>query len=211
MPKVSEQHREARRDQIVDAALRCFAQKGFHRTSMSDIIAEAGMSAGAIYLHFEGKQQIALAVAQRILGNRMIEFGDRLRKDGELPPPSAMLRLMMTGLTSEVRDPRLLVQLWGEAVTDAGVATRIGPIFVEVRNVMAPYLTRWGVERRGMTADAAASWADDLVPTFLGLGQGFILQSTLLPGFDADHYFAGVARLLDGPGSDGPGSDGAGS
>jgi AcrR family transcriptional regulator len=200
MPKVSEKHREARRDQIVDAALRCFAQKGFHRTSMADIIAEAGLSAGAIYLHFEGKQQIALAVAQRILGNRMTELGERMRQDGELPTPSAMLRLMMSGLTSEIRDPRLLVQLWGEAVTDPDVSSMVGPIFLEVRGVMAPYLTRWAVERRGMHAGDAAEWADELVPVFLGLGQGYIMQSTLLPGFDADHYFAGVARLLDGEG-----------
>jgi TetR/AcrR family transcriptional regulator, transcriptional repressor of aconitase len=199
MPKVSEQHRVARRDRIVDAALRCFAQKGFHRTSMADIIAEAGMSAGAIYLHFDGKQQIALAVAERILGNRMTEVGNRLSLGGDLPPPSSMLRLMMTGLTSEVRDPRLLVQLWGEAVTDPEVSLMIGPIFAEVRKIMGPYLTRWAVDRHGMTPDAAAAWADDLVPVFLGLGQGFILQSTLLPGFDADHYFAGVSRLLDGP------------
>ena len=138
MPKVSEQHREARRDQIVDAALLCFANKGFHRTSMADIIAESGLSAGAIYLHFDGKQQIALAVAQRILGNRMLEFSERLAEDRELPPPSSMLRLMMTGLTSEVRDPRLLVQLWGEAVTDPEVSLMIGPIFAEVRTVMSP-------------------------------------------------------------------------
>lgn len=198
MPKVSEKHREARRDQIVDAALRCFANKGFHRTSMADIISEARLSAGAIYLQFEGKQQIALAVAKRILGNRMAELGDRLSDGGELPTPSSMLRLMMTGLTSEVRDPRLLVQLWGEAVTDPDVSQMLGPIFSEVRKVMMPYLTRWGTERRSMTPDAAAAWADDLVSIFLGLGQGYILQSTLLPGFDADHYFAGVARLLDG-------------
>jgi AcrR family transcriptional regulator len=204
MPKVSEQHREARRDQIVDAALLCFAGKGFHRTSMADIISRSGLSAGAIYLHFDGKQQIALAVAQRILGNRMIEFGARLREDGELPAPSSMLRLMMTGLTSEVRDPRLLVQLWGEAVTDPEVSQMLGPIFAEVQRVMGPYLARWGTERRGLTQDAAAAWAGDLIPVFLGLGQGYILQSTLLPGFDADRYFAGVARLLDGP-ADGTG------
>jgi AcrR family transcriptional regulator len=199
MPKVSEQHREARRDQIVDAALLCFASKGFHRTSMADIIAGSGLSAGAIYLHFDGKQQIALAVAQRILGNRMVEFAERLRDGDGLPPPSSMLRLMMTGLTSEVRDPRLLVQLWGEAVTDPEVSLMIGPIFAEVRKVMSPYLARWATEHRGLAPDAAAAWADDLVPVFLGLGQGFILQSTLLPGFDADRYFAGVSRLLDGP------------
>ena len=197
MPKVSEQHREARRDQIVDAALRCFARKGFHRTSMADIIAESGLSAGALYHHFDGKQQIALAVAQRILGNRLIEFGDRLG-GGELPPPSSMLRLMMSGLSSEVRDIRLLVQLWGEAVTDREVSQMIGPLFAGVRIVMGPYLVRWARERRGMAPDAAERWAEDLIPVFLGLGQGFILQSAILPGFDADHYFAGVADLLDG-------------
>ena len=198
MPKVTEQHREARRDQIVDAALRCFGTRGFQRTSMADIIAESGMSAGAIYGHFDSKQQLSLAVAKRILGNRMTEFGDRVHQTGELPPPSAMLRLMMTGLTSEVRDIALLVQLWGEGVTDPELAGMIGPIFVEVRGVMAPYLTRWAIERRRLAPDAADAWARDIIPVFLGLGQGYIIQSALLPGFDVDGYFRGVASLLDG-------------
>ena len=197
MPKVSEQHREARRDQIVDAALRCFAVSGFQRTSMADIIAESGLSAGAIYGHFESKQQITLAVAQRILGNRMSEFGQRLHETGELPPPSAMLRLMMTGLAGEVGDVGILVQLWGEAVTVPDMSEMLGPIFAEVKGVMGPYLARWATEGRGMTRDAAAAWADDLILVFLGLGQGYIIQSALLPGFDADAYFRGVAALLD--------------
>ena len=148
MPKVSEEHRTARRDQIVDAALRSFATKGFHRSSMADIIAESGLSAGAIYGHFEGKQQLALAVARRILGNRMSEFVDRVAATGELPAPSAMLRMMMTGLTRDVRDPGVLVQLWGEAVTDPELTRMIGPVFAEVQGVMGPYLERWARERR---------------------------------------------------------------
>ena len=197
MPKVSEQHREKRRDQIVDAALRCFSVKGFQRTSMADIIAESGLSAGAIYGHFAGKQQLALAVAQRILGNRMLEFGDRLHADGELPPPSAMLRLMMSGLTGEIHDIGVLVQLWGEGVTDPEMSHMIGPIFGEVSGVMGPYLQRWAAERRGLAPDAADAWARDIIPVFLGLGQGYIIQSALLPDFDPDRYFRGVAALLD--------------
>jgi AcrR family transcriptional regulator len=197
MPKVSDEHRSARRDQIVDAALRSFAAKGFHRSSMADIIAESGLSAGAIYGHFEGKQQLALAVAQRILGNRMSEFGDRIAATGELPAPSAMLRMMMTGLTRDVRDPGVLVQLWGEAVTDPELSRMIGPVFAEVQGVMGPYLERWARERRGLGAEAAA-WATEMVPVFLGLGQGYIIQSALLPEFDAEAYFHGVRALLDG-------------
>jgi len=48
MPKVTDAHRESRRRQILDASIECFAREGFHRTSMAQIIAEAGVSAGTI-------------------------------------------------------------------------------------------------------------------------------------------------------------------
>ena len=43
MPKVSQQHRDARREQIMAAARRCFLRDGFHATSMQDLFAEAGL------------------------------------------------------------------------------------------------------------------------------------------------------------------------
>jgi AcrR family transcriptional regulator len=58
MPKVTEEHRQARRDQILKAALECFAKKGFHKTSMKDIFDKAGLSAGAVYLQFSCKEDI---------------------------------------------------------------------------------------------------------------------------------------------------------
>ena len=41
MPKVAKEHGEARRRQIIDAAYRCFARKGFHQTTMRDIYEQA--------------------------------------------------------------------------------------------------------------------------------------------------------------------------
>ena len=58
MPKVTEEHRQARREQILEAALNCFIKNGFHRTTMKDICREAGLSAGAVYLHFSSKEDI---------------------------------------------------------------------------------------------------------------------------------------------------------
>ncbi|HEY9407971.1 MAG TPA: helix-turn-helix domain-containing protein, partial [Jiangellaceae bacterium] len=52
MPRVSEAHLAARRDQILQAAWTCFARDGFHATSMQDVFAEAGLSAGAVYRYF---------------------------------------------------------------------------------------------------------------------------------------------------------------
>jgi len=55
MPKVSDAHLAARRDQILAATARCFGRDGFHRTSMQDIVRESGISAGLVYRYFAGK------------------------------------------------------------------------------------------------------------------------------------------------------------
>lgn len=62
MPKRSEQHMAERRQQILDAALRCFSERGFHRTSIADICKAAGLSVGAVYTHFKNKRAITLAL-----------------------------------------------------------------------------------------------------------------------------------------------------
>ena len=54
-----------RRTQILDAALICFAKRGFHQASMHDISAEAGISVGLIYRYFENKDAVISAMADR--------------------------------------------------------------------------------------------------------------------------------------------------
>jgi TetR/AcrR family transcriptional repressor of uid operon len=54
-----------RRTQILDAAMVCFAKRGFHQTSMHDISAEAGISVGLIYRYFENKEAVISAMADR--------------------------------------------------------------------------------------------------------------------------------------------------
>ncbi|HKC49666.1 MAG TPA: helix-turn-helix domain-containing protein, partial [Myxococcota bacterium] len=57
----------ASRDAILDAALRCFAKRGYHETSVDDIAARARLSKGAIYWHFAGKRELFLALIDRAL------------------------------------------------------------------------------------------------------------------------------------------------
>jgi len=54
-----------RRAQILDAALVCFAKRGFHQASMHDISAQAGISVGLIYRYFENKDAVISAMADR--------------------------------------------------------------------------------------------------------------------------------------------------
>src|SRR5271156_6727715 len=63
LPKISEMRRESRRQQILQAALACFSENGFHQTGMADIVRRSGMSHGAVYVYFGSKDDIIEALA----------------------------------------------------------------------------------------------------------------------------------------------------
>lgn len=61
-PEQSQRIREARREQILDAALGIFAEKGLHDTKVSEIAARAGVSQGTVYWYFDSKKELFKAV-----------------------------------------------------------------------------------------------------------------------------------------------------
>ncbi|GAA2066474.1 hypothetical protein GCM10009801_12970 [Streptomyces albiaxialis] len=63
MPRITAERRAANRSRIVAAARRRFSRDGFDQTSMPDIAAEAGVSVGAPYRYFAGKEEIILEIA----------------------------------------------------------------------------------------------------------------------------------------------------
>ena len=65
MPKIAEQARAARREQIIAAGLACFARAGYHTTTMADVAAQAGVSKGTPYLYFASKEALFLALHEQ--------------------------------------------------------------------------------------------------------------------------------------------------
>jgi AcrR family transcriptional regulator len=62
------QRRAAQRpEEITDAALKVFAQRGLHNTTLDDVAKEAGISKGTIYLYFKNKEELFVATAQRVV------------------------------------------------------------------------------------------------------------------------------------------------
>ncbi|NOZ29176.1 MAG: TetR/AcrR family transcriptional regulator [Chloroflexi bacterium] len=74
---------ERRTAQILDAAARVFARKGFHRATTREIAAEAGVSEGTLYNYFENKQALLVAMLERLAE---IEALTRTLEAGEEPP-----------------------------------------------------------------------------------------------------------------------------
>ena len=79
-PKVSEEHQVQRRDQIVQAAIACFAKNGFHKTSMKDICHSADLSPGAVYSYFSSKEEI-IETVYKICGQENISIFEQTQKN----------------------------------------------------------------------------------------------------------------------------------
>lgn len=198
MPKISEERREERRTEIVEAAARCFRRTGFQRTSMADIIQESGLSAGAIYGYFSGKQEILEAVAGEVIGERMSDIG--IDDDGALAvrSPRELARLVISGFRGVDKVP-MLVQTWGEGVVDPEIRAIANRIVPRIRGMLQRSLVGWGRQHpERVPADEVDRWALRTASLVIGMAQGFAVQSTLFEQFDADEYIAAAVETLPG-------------
>lgn len=194
MPKVTDAYRSARRDEIIAAALRCFAAKGYQRTSMADIIEESGLSAGAIYGHFAGKKELFAAVAGRVLESRRSELEARRTGTGPLPP-GQIVATLVAGMRREPFSG-VLVQLWAEAAVDDEIRELVQGVFSRLRETVRAGLAEWAAAEPGRVEGDPELWASRLAPVVLGLGPGFMVQRAIIDDFDEDAYLSAMLEAL---------------
>lgn len=197
MPRVTDEHREARREQILQAALRGVAQQGFHKTTMADVIRESGLSAGAVYGYFKSKDEILKAIAQRSIGSLEGVF-DEMLADGAAPHPAdvleaALSRLLGFAVREDFDVTVVIVQAWGEAVRGGEIRDMVAPQIKEVRERFAEVMRRY---QDAGHLDPAAD-PDEMGRTMLGLIPGFIVQRLLLGGVTTESYASGLRALID--------------
>src|SRR3712207_6164045 len=157
MPRVSAEHLEGRRNQILDAARRCFAANGFHSTSMQDILAESGLSAGAVYRYFSGKEDIIAAIAERA----MAAIRSALDDDASDRTLSEMVARALAAI-----DERSAVEVYryfsGRKVTIAAFAERPMAAIRSALNDDASAPTLSGMVARALAAIDERSEVDDV-------------------------------------------------
>jgi AcrR family transcriptional regulator len=194
VPKVSEHYRESRRDQIIDAAITCFVRRGIRATTMAEIIAESGLSSGAIYGYFDSKQALALAVVQREGAGRAASVEEA--GNGAPSSPSDILRSVDDALLRRGVAPEIVIQMWGEATSDPDFSEVTAAAFEILMNTVRGPLVRWASVVRGLDSTRSKQWADTVAPVLLALTQGLVLQKTLIPDFDREHFLGAVDQLF---------------
>jgi AcrR family transcriptional regulator len=179
MPKVSDEHKAARRRQILDAAARCFARDGFHRTSMQDIVRESQISAGLVYRYFAGKDDMITAIVAEWHDQRQAALA-------EGPAAETYLDLLRAvGDPSARERMRLGVQIWAEAVRSPHIAVVARRTIDDPRAAAADLLRRAGEPH-----------PDGLARVLIAIYQGLQLQTAWDETVDNEEYVNAVQDLL---------------
>src|SRR5260370_6343272 len=123
MPRLTARTRDARRQQILAAAQRCFTRNGFQATTMADIFAAAGLSAGSVYSHFTGKDEIIAAIADDVI-DTITATARAALPGGQPPPPDQALE---AGLPppQQAHIAPLAGIIWAEAIRDPALRQRL--------------------------------------------------------------------------------------
>lgn len=161
--------RSVRVDQILDGALRLFARNGFHQTSMDELVAATGLSKGSLYWYFDSKDDIILAVLERVFDRELYHLEALLDQDSPVPDRLRALALLSA---EEMASFEGLLPVVFEFYSLAGRRE-------EVREVLGSYLGRYrdrlsqliaqGQERRELRPGPGTAIATVIISLFEGL------------------------------------------
>ena len=193
MPKVSQEHLERRRQQILDAAASCFARQGFHATSMQDIFAAAGLSAGAVYRYFPTKTELIRAIAAEALANALPALDSAI---SDCATPS--IPDVVAAIVTQLRDGRLarlrpvILPVWAEAVRDEELAELARSTLGELLTNIASLLERLVAEGR-IASGTDPTAAGRLIMALL---QGYVIQFAVLGDVSPQQVREAAAALF---------------
>jgi AcrR family transcriptional regulator len=153
---------DARREQLLDAALSCFVERGYHGTHVAHVIARAGVARGTFYLYFDSKHEVFSALVDRMLAIFLAVRPAEPDPDVRTAKDAAeLLRRSYTAVLSTFREHRRLCRLlFEEAVgADKGFEERLAKHFrvwhEKVRSTLDDFVRR-RVARRDLDTDVTA-------------------------------------------------------
>jgi len=144
MPKVVPRYKEQARERIVDAALRVFAEKGYHEATMEDVADRLGVSEGTIYLYFKSKRDLFKAISD--LGEHDVAevLSSAMRSDD---PVKSFFDLATDVYEQYEPLSGLIVELLAEASRDASLRKMVRDNFDEDRETIHKFLMQ--LKKRG--------------------------------------------------------------
>lgn len=174
---------QQRADRILDAAARLFARYGYDKTTVDEIAREAGVSKGAIYLHWPGKEALAEALLYREVRRVVEDFLQRLEADPESGTIGSIYR---HGLLATFANPFVRAVLTSDNQVLGDYLRRLGPDYYQMRfeaaRALVERLQAAGLVRSDLRPEAIAYL---LTMVSLGLASaGTLIPAAIAPAPD---------------------------
>lgn len=194
-PNVPDSYLKARQEQIINAAVKCFSQKGFHQTTMKDICETAGLSPGAVYNYFPSKEDIVSRCAELSLQRNEAIFASA--SDNKTIDAFKDLTDKIFSLTKqeEIRDALSFdLELWAESTRNPRVYNalhRNEEVIIALLVKMVEKGQKEGIFNQKVDA---TSFARVLFSILIG----FEVQLCANPDMDINSYIAVLHSLVEG-------------
>lgn len=194
VPRVSEAHLTARRQQILDAARACFLRNGFHQTSMQDVIREADLSVGAVYRYFPSKTELITALAEQVIDQIALVFDGLIAEEPPVPLTAAMERAVdiVTANTGPGGTLRMALQIWSEAMYDPALGEFVARVYARIRSILVKLAQR-AIEHGDLPHGTDP---ETIGAVLFALMPGYALQRILTGGPPPEAFKAGLRALL---------------
>jgi len=184
MPKISDERRAARREQILDAAWICFQREGLHATTMEDIIRVSGLSAGAVYGYFASKDDLILAAVTTSLSG-IRDLLEPILQTRPTPPPEKLLTdiaQLIAGFSArDGFDLRRIALLgWSETQRNERLRETMRVFYLGFRGQLENAVEDW--QSGGLIGQDAG--AAKVAKILLSLILGFVVQSAIIGDVD---------------------------
>jgi AcrR family transcriptional regulator len=195
MPKISDEKRAARRQQILNAAWACFQRNGLHATTMDDIIREAGLSAGAVYSYFRNKDDLIRAAVTTSLSGLGAVAAALLARD-RIPPPDRLVEELAQAIEDFTdRDgfdlKRIALLGWSEAQRNEELRGLMRTFYASFRDQLAAAVKSWQADA---VIEPAAS-PDDVARALLALIFGYVVEAAVVGGVGPASLRGGLIGL----------------
>jgi TetR/AcrR family transcriptional repressor of uid operon len=190
---VRAQRQSDRRAEILEAAQRCFVRSGFHQTSMQEICAEAGMSAGNLYRYFPSKEALIAGIAERDRAEVAQEFANVDLSPGLFAVLEGMAHHHFT--MRPIEQVKLCTEVMAEARRNPEIARISAAFDTDVRKWLIDMFNA-AAARGDIPKDADVEGAVDML---MIIADGVWWRRALDPNFNAGAMipvFMGVARHL---------------
>jgi TetR/AcrR family transcriptional regulator, repressor for uid operon len=165
-----------RRSQILEAALVCFAKRGFHQTSMHDISGEAGISVGLIYRYFENKEAVISAMADR----HKQEISEVLERARQAPTLLESLEILFTAHCCEDAPQvvsAFVVDLYAEASRNPQMADLVRDVLETAMNGVTDLIARAPETQNGGNDQKPG----ELAELIFAVARGMLMLDVLRP------------------------------